>query len=211
MFHLHKDVLTNDSAYFKAALDGPFFEGQAQSIDLDDIEAAHFGLYVSLAYPTALSMKAVSLRDVWTLENTTKCSWTDLLRLWQLADRFLNSKIVAVAQAELNERFIELSVDRWLSRYQNKAWPYIKKYVSDLNCAFRLCQDENLPFQDKYVTGLSHCPPQVFAECVEELDDDFRSAVTKAFALRLADPLLTARKRMRDETKEARRLAKKQK
>ncbi|ROV92609.1 hypothetical protein VPNG_09865 [Cytospora leucostoma] len=203
-FHLHKHVLTKDSLYFDRALNGLFTEAQGQTIDLDDIEAEAFGLYVSLVYPTALSEQEVSLCNVW--QGPGKYAWLDLLRLWQLADRFLNAKIKRIANEELDKRFSKLSVDAWLHRYQVRTWPYIKATVSDLNCAFRVCVDENLPYEDAFIIGLSNCPPQVFAECAEGLDSDFLSPVAKLFAIRMASPTLTARKRQMDEMREAKGL-----
>lgn len=210
-FHLHKSILTKDSLYFERALNSPFIEGKTQSIDLDDIEPNHFGLYVSLVYPTTVAMGTVHLIDIWTLENMGKWFWTDLLRLWQLADRFLNSRIAEIAKIALGERFDELYVDQWLRRCQNQPWPYIKDYVSNLNCAFRLCKDESLPFEKHFVTGLGNSPPQVFAECLPLLDDDFKTQVTVQFALRHASPKVTTKKRMRDEEREKKKAAKKQK
>lgn len=210
-FSFHKDVLIENSLYFEKALNGNFIESQTQSIDLDDIDAETFGLYASLVYPAAAINRSLSLSDVWTTGKTTKFPWKDILRLWQLADRFLNQKIMLIVRFELDKRFGELSIDRWLGRYQNTKWSYIKAYVAGLNAAYRLCDLEGIPFQQRFIDGLGNCPPQILAECVEELDDDFKSAVVKKFALRLADPDVTAKKRMGDEMREAKRSAKKQK
>lgn len=43
-FHLHKDILTEESACFDKALKEPFIESQTQLIDLDDIEPRYFGI-----------------------------------------------------------------------------------------------------------------------------------------------------------------------
>lgn len=211
IFHLHKDVLTQDSEYFDTALNVLFIEEQTQSIDLDDIEPEHFGLYVSLLYPTTLSRETVKLHDIWTRENEKKLYWVDLLHLWRLADRFLNSKILAVAKSGLEERFGELSVDRWLARYNKYRWLGIKLYVSRLNKACRLCINEDLPFEDDFVTGLSNCPPEVFAECMPSLDENIKTQVAVRFALRHASPTEMANKRTRDEQRETRTSTKKQK
>lgn len=209
-FHLHKDVLIKDSAYFEKALNGLFTEARTQAIDLDDIEAETFGLYVSVVYPTALSEQKVSLCNVWPqVQGSTKYAWLDLLRLWQLADRFLNIKVKEIAQEELDKRFSKLSVESWLRRYNQCGWPHIKAAVSDLNRAFKVCVDENLPFECDFIRGLSNCPPQVFAECAEELDSEFLSPVSRLFALRLASPMVTAKKRQMDELREAKESAKK--
>lgn len=210
VFHLHKDILTMHSAYFKAALDGLFVEAQTQSIDLDDIEPEHFGLYASLLYPTTVLVDPVSLDDVWIPNNMNRWPWTDLLRLWQLADRFINNRIKRIAKHALDERFEELSVRTWMGRYKNRSWSYIKEYVAQLNCAFVLCKDENLPFQGYFIKGLGSSPPQVLAECVKLLDDDLRVPVTERFALRFADREVTLQKRAKDEERETRE-AKKQK
>jgi hypothetical protein len=153
----------------------------------------------------------VSLDDVWNPVNMTKWPWTDLLRLWQLADRFINHRIKRVARNALDERFEELSVPRWLGRYKKMPWSYIKDYVSQLNCAFNLCKDEILPFHNYFTTGLGNSPPQVFAECLKLLDDDLRGPVTERFALRFADREVTRQKRAMDEERETRKGAKKQK
>lgn len=210
-FTFHKDVLTKDSPYFDKALNGSFAESQTQSINLDDIEPECFGLYAGLVYPTTLVNVPVTLRQVWTRRSTYRFSWTTLLRVWQLADRFLNRKILDMAKTELDLRFQELSVDRWLSRYQSQDWGYVKSYVSGLDTAFRICEDGGLPFRQEFVTGLSNCPPQVFAEYVESLSDDFKTAAIKEFALRHADPKVTPGKRRKGEMKKAEGSAKKQK
>lgn len=97
-----------------------------------------------------------------------------------------------------------------MGRYKNRPWFYIKDYVSQLNCAFGLCKDENLPFQGHFIKGLGSSPPQVFAECVRLLDDDLRVPVTEHFALRFADREVTLEKRAKDEERETTE-AKKQK
>lgn len=156
-------------------------------------------------------MGTMRLGDIWTPENMTKWSWTDLLRLWQLSDRFLNHTIKKIARTALNERFDELSVGRWRSRYKNRPWPYIKDYVSKLNCAYLLSRDESLPLTNYFIAGFANVPPQVFAVCMPLLDDFLRTAATEQFAFRLADRKEMNEKRARDGRREKRRAAKKQK
>lgn len=209
-FMFHKNILTKNSLYFDKALNGDFAESETLSINLDDIEAENFGLYACLVYPTTVVNVPLTLRQIWIRKSTIRFSWKTLLRLWQLADRFLNRKISDMAKTELDTRFQELSVDRWLNRYQTQDGAYVKSYVSLLDEAFRICEDEGIAFDCEFVTGLSNCPPQVFAEYVEELSDNFKTAVMKEFALRHADPKVTAKKRRMEEMKKAEGSAKKQ-
>jgi hypothetical protein len=50
VFTVPKALLCNSSTYFKAALNGPFVEGQTQTIDLDDEDPSIFRTYVAWLY-----------------------------------------------------------------------------------------------------------------------------------------------------------------
>jgi hypothetical protein len=50
VFTVQKALLCNSSAYFKAALNGPFVEAQTQTIDLDDEDPSIFRTYVAWLY-----------------------------------------------------------------------------------------------------------------------------------------------------------------
>lgn len=45
-FTIHKDFLCHYSPYFEAAFNGPLEEGKTQSITLDNIQPAVFGMFV---------------------------------------------------------------------------------------------------------------------------------------------------------------------
>lgn len=202
-FCIHKNILVQGSEYFKKALDGPFTEGQTNLIDLDDIPAGDFGLYVSAIYPLALSRSKLALQDILPLDNPGSRShhtWRPILILWQMGDRFLNPKVMSIARAELDAKLSTYSVSEWKMIYERSSEASWRPRVHRLQNAFGLCQDGGQPFGQSLVTAASNAPPQVFAACVDDLENDvFKSQVTKAFALRFADPVSTARKRRREE------------
>lgn len=186
-FYVHKTIMTENSEYFAKALNGPFLEGSTQSIDLDDVLPGLFGRYVNTMYLAVLSPLTAEIAP-YNVESC-KCHTSQLqncLRHWQLADRFLDSKMMAIAEKSIN--FISgdhLSVDRWTEDYiQNDE--HLERFWArfvNLQSAFYLCKEESIPFQEHMVTALANCPAQVFAEHVERLEEGFRTAVTKAFAL----------------------------
>lgn len=214
-FCIHKDVLTEQSEYFARAVDGPSSEGQTNSIDLDDISVKDFGLYVSVMYPLALQRADMTLQDVWPLDtgrDPVHHPWPRILLLWQLGDRFLNEFVKDIAEVEIHAKGRGYSVSLWQRLYERRSEATLKAKMLELQDAFRLCLDNDYPFERSFVTAASNAPPQVFAACVDDLNDDlFRSEVTKAFALRFADPASTAKKRRREETKKDEHREKKQK
>lgn len=212
-FCIHKEVLTEQSAYFEGALDGPFMEGQTNSISLDDIPAMHFGLYVTVMYASVLHRTDMTLQDVWPLYKGDEAHhpWRRILLLWQLADRFLNENVKSIAEEELHAKGLGYSVRNWQKMYERTSEASLKARMLRLQDAFRQCEEDGQPFQESFITAASNAPPQVFSACVDDLDDDFRSEVTKAFALRFADPASTAKKRRREERKEREHRGKKRK
>lgn len=202
-FCIHKDVLIEQSDYFAKALDGPFSEGQTDSIDLDDIPASDFGLYVSVMYASALNRADLALQDLWPLDaddGLVRHGWPLILLLWQLGDRFLNQDVISIAEGELHAKVCVYSVRNWQKMYERRSEATLKARMIRLQDAYRLCRDNGQPFERTFIEAASNAPPQVIAECVDDLEDDvFRSEVTKAFALRFADPASTDRKRRRDE------------
>jgi len=55
VFTIPKALLCSSSAYFRAALNGPFIEGQTQTIDLDDEDPSIFRTYVAWLYQGQLN------------------------------------------------------------------------------------------------------------------------------------------------------------
>lgn len=196
-FCIHKNVLIQDSAYFRRALDGPFSESRTNSIDLDDIPAKHFGLYVSVIYSLALKRTDFTLLDVW--QHPEKRFICSILTLWRLGDRFLNDKVTTMAKTELHTQLVEYSIDAWKRRYENQSEANVRLRAGVLQKAFQICEEYGLPFKEKFVTAASNAPPQVFAELVDGMQGLFGSEVTKAFALRFADNGLIPKRRWEDK------------
>jgi hypothetical protein len=59
VFTVQKALLCNSSPYFKAALNGPFIEGQTQTIDLDDEDPSIFRTYVAWLYQGRLNSQDI--------------------------------------------------------------------------------------------------------------------------------------------------------
>jgi hypothetical protein len=59
VFTVQKALLCNSSTYFKAALNGPFVEGQSQTIDLDDEDPSIFRTYVAWLYQGQLRSRDI--------------------------------------------------------------------------------------------------------------------------------------------------------
>lgn len=201
-FRIPLEVLVEDSDYFARALLRPPKEGNRDSIDID-ISSKDFGIYVSVMYPATLCDTELTLHQVWPTVHdklSVHHPWPQILLLWQLGHRFVNRKVMSMADAALNSRFHDYSASKWQGMYESKSEATLKARMLRLQNAFRLCQDKRLPFGPSFVTAASQAPPQVFAACVDELDDEvFKSKVTRAFALRFADSVSTAKKRRRDE------------
>lgn len=185
-FYVHKTVLTLNSSYFDRALNGAFRESSTQSIDLDDIHAEDFGRYINVVYQTVLTQN-VTLVDM--NDQLRPCSSTlpKLLRIWQLADRFLDPKMKDIAQKSIDSQFELLSTRAWEKVQESYHPTSMSNRFKRLQLAFDLCKQENIPYQDHLVTGLANCPPHIFADYVEDLNGDFKRAVIKAFALRFVD------------------------
>jgi hypothetical protein len=59
VFTVPKALLCNSSTYFRAALNGPFIEGQTQTIDLDDEDPSIFRTYVAWLYQKQLNSQDI--------------------------------------------------------------------------------------------------------------------------------------------------------
>ncbi|KAI4720808.1 hypothetical protein E4T48_02922 [Aureobasidium sp. EXF-10727] len=59
VFTVQKALLCNSSTYFEAALNGPFIEGQTQTINLDDEDPTIFRTYVAWLYQGQLNSQDI--------------------------------------------------------------------------------------------------------------------------------------------------------
>lgn len=99
-FRVHKELLVKDSFYFHKALNGGFVEAETQEIDFDDILPADFGWYIDLVYRSFFVPNFILRKE----QVGGSLSTRQLLALWQLSDRFLNTKLVALVKESLQHR-----------------------------------------------------------------------------------------------------------
>ncbi|KUI63282.1 hypothetical protein VP1G_10435 [Cytospora mali] len=195
-FYVHKEILTKNSPYFDKALNGPFTEGQTQSITFDDIDPNSLAKYIRLLQQVAyvpdfkLRARGPSAARVYLYPMEA------LLKLWELGDRFLDETVLAIIEESLDAHWDVNSVKGWSQAYLEFPRGCLRTHLSDLAMMYTLCKERSIPFEKEIVTVCANCPPQVFADIFLglELEDEFRAEVTKEFALRHANQEL-AKKR----------------
>lgn len=182
--------MVKDSPYFDRALNGPFLEGQTQTIDLqDDVDAEAFALYVDLAFRSYFD-ENFKLRDK-HLGSRAKKPHT-LPRLWKLADRFLNGRLQAVATEGMAWLLRDYKVQILEFYYQDASSSHHQLFYwfKWLQRRFRICLMHDIPFKDMLAEAAAAMPPQIFSELHDTLDPEFRFAVTKKFIKRFENPNL---------------------
>ncbi|KAJ0117716.1 hypothetical protein J7T55_001916 [Diaporthe amygdali] len=207
-FCIHKDVLIRGSQYFMEALGGPFGGGQTNTIHLDDVSPDDFGLYVGAMYPLVLCKNSLEMHDIWPVDTQGMSKyhpWAMILTLWHMGDRFRDRGVLEMASAELVEKLGELSVQFWQDLCERSSEADLKALMLNLQTMFRKCKEEGWPFWPGFVAAASNAPPEIFAMCVEDLDDEvFRLELTKAFAWRHAELESTIKQSRIDERREKR-------
>lgn len=182
VFKAQKPVLVKDSPYFDRALNGPFLEGQTQTIDLeDDVDPKDFSVYVDSAY-------RLYFNKDFKLSNRVHVSTCDISGLWVLADRFLNVCLQALATEGMGWKLKDYTVQFWESRYRTSSDPSFG--VISLQKIFNSCSVHAVPVRDMLAEAAAAMPPQLFSELHNTLDTKFRSAVTKGFMKRFKNPNL---------------------
>ncbi|ROV91774.1 hypothetical protein VSDG_06440 [Cytospora chrysosperma] len=205
VFKAQKAVLVKDSLYFDRALNGPFREGQTQTIDLeDDVDANDFVFYVEVAYRSYFN-EDFKLRK----EHLGACFQERLrtvLNLWVLTDRFLNGRLRAIATEGLEWLLRVFDVRNWEFHYKSASTPHqdLLYWITLLQSGFKECLEFDTPLKDKFAEAAAAMPPQLFSELHDTLDPEFRSAVTKKFIKRFEDPKLR-RPLVEDESLPAKR------
>lgn len=190
-YQAHKNVLVKDSKYFEKATDGKFIGAETLKLDLDDVESSEFGFYLTAAYNAVLQPDVVQSRT--SDGNSYSHAWDEfgeILGLWKLADRFLNSKVKTLAAKTLHDGLASTtSAAWWYDMYLHNSWDVLEAHVQAIQGYFRMCVSKGLPFEDDFVVALSNCPPEVLAECANILDKDFATATLEQFALRMASKM----------------------
>ncbi|KUI66847.1 hypothetical protein VM1G_01561 [Cytospora mali] len=188
-FYVHKEILTKNSPYFDKALNGPFTEGQTQSITFDDIDPNSLAEYIKIlqlvAYVPDFKLRSrgssAAREYLYPMET--------LLKLWELGDRFLDETVLAVIEESLDAHWNTNSVKGWSQAYLDFPRACLETHLSDLAMMYTLCKERFIPFEKRIVTVCANCPPQVFADIFLglELEEGFRAEVTREFALRHAN------------------------
>ena len=81
-FTVHKDYICLVSPFFAAAFTGEFIEGKSQSMHLDDVNPAAFGLLVHWIYYQKFALPTVE-----TKEGKSSADYEKLAQLWILGQR----------------------------------------------------------------------------------------------------------------------------
>lgn len=186
-FNVYKSLLVQDSKYFERALNGSFVEGDTQTIEMgDDVTSKEFGMYIDTLHRFFFS-KNFQFRPQAEFNWDT---FKECLTLWKLSDRFLNQRMQSLAQEALKHNAGRYSMRNWEIWYKNpeNSDEGLEHLVVNLQDAFKLCQELNIPEQEHFVDGASNMPVQLFTELHDKLDIEFRTPVMKKILKRAQKP-----------------------
>ncbi|TQN66786.1 hypothetical protein CSHISOI_08658 [Colletotrichum shisoi] len=97
-FSFRKSILVKDSEYFRACLTNPaFVEARTSTIVFDDIEPELFGFYLHMVYLRAAG-KRIDTAPILFKDDSLTAPGSGLaavVKLYQMADRFLNASLLA--------------------------------------------------------------------------------------------------------------------
>lgn len=189
-FHLHKDLLTLHCKYFDKALNGPFVEGQSQSVHLDDISGTDFGFFVDILHRAFFNRNFVLRKEHTGGTLSTK----QILTLWQLADRFCSDSITKLAKESLDHRLSLYSETQWRKLYEKRTSADLEDRVRRLQEAYFMCIELGLPFKDDVVAATANCPAQLYTDTVHVFEQDFMVEVSSKMMMKYADMNLTKKR-----------------
>ncbi|KAJ0121253.1 hypothetical protein J7T55_008416 [Diaporthe amygdali] len=208
-FKVPRALLIATSVFFAEELN----QGEPKKffLVLDDLDVELFNIYVNLLFESAFAPK-FRIRGRHLSSARTFPGYIDLLlRLWQLCLRFRNSNLrLCVEEALMTQYFGEFTAEQWETVYVKFPEAHMRQLLSKLQRGYTMCVNESIPFAQDFVTACAKCPGQVVATCFDHLDPGFKAEVVKAFALRVADPKVTQRKRRCQEETEPKVLKKRQ-
>lgn len=190
-FKVHKALLVKDSEYFERALNGPFVEGQTQTVVLgDDVCPVQFGIYVDVLYRSYV-IERYKFKTVQS--NVYKHPLGgQILWLWRLSDRFLNKYLLKIAEESFSDYMKKYTVTAWETIYQNRVITEdrLRLVVKTLEFLYQQCIDYNLPQKDDLAGAAANMPLQLLAKYHDDLDVHFRTAVMKKLTKRFENPNL---------------------
>lgn len=200
-FTVHKVLLVKDSDYFEKALNGPFVEAQTRTINLgDDISSAQFGVYVDVLYrsyvdkgykfrPGVLDLHKAAF---YTEPKQKVGPRSQILWLWRLSDRFLNKRLLEIAEVSFKWFIRNFTVLKWEAMYTGRGHTdhQLLSRITSLQDAYQHCVEHDLPQMDEIVRCTANMPLQLFTKHYDDLDDDFRTVVMKQLMKRFENPNL---------------------
>lgn len=81
---MHRDLLVSKSEFFRAALEGPWIEGETGNVTLKDTEIPEFEVFVHWLYCNAIE-RPRSLEASWRIND-----WAMLVNLWCTGDALMS-------------------------------------------------------------------------------------------------------------------------
>ena len=189
-FLVHKELLTRDSKYFQAALDGGFLEAKSQRIELQDVLPADLGFYIDILYRHFFNKDFILRKEHTGGSLSTK----QILAFWQIADRFINEPLTMLAMDSLNHRLSLYSEFQWKKLYEKRSKEDLEGRMQRLQDAYNQCVDNGIPFEDHIVSAAANAPVQVYCDTAELMEPDFMALVSKKMMMRHADLTLTKKR-----------------
>ncbi|CAK7233910.1 hypothetical protein SEUCBS140593_008759 [Sporothrix eucalyptigena] len=181
-FIVHADIFCEHSDYFKSCLRGNFAEAQTQSVEIEDISAEDFGLWVNAVYWYHFTTQRFVL----------DLSFIQILTVWKLSDRFIHKPLIDHSQKRLEHRLSLYTIEWWRDYYINHTVLESQRYIDDLQGGYCYCRAHTLPdaFSDGFVTACAKCPAQLYATYASLLDTEFMRLVSVRVVMRHADASL---------------------
>lgn len=145
-FSFRKSILVKNSEYFAACLNSTaFVEGRTSTIEFDDIEPEYLGFYLHITYCREMNGDINELPLIYGgLRTTLDGRLVTLVRLYQLADRFINKSLVDILSRSIIDFHTSYGVNKrnlsdvktptrliwWAKTYKN-AFGALEKHIPD--------------------------------------------------------------------------------
>lgn len=170
---------------------------------LDHVNADLFNTYINVLFESAFrrNFKIRRRNASSTASGTANIEF--LLRLWKLSHRFSNFNVCLLTEeALIKEYFAKFTAQRWEIAYVKCTEARMRQILLALQKCYTLCKDESIPFAKEFIAACAKCPGKMVATYFDHLDPGFRAAVVNLFAIRVPDPEVAQRKRVREDDSE---------